>query len=421
IEFDDGGLERGAVIGTDEYRDDESEVFGDIAIGRGVTLDIKCKNQNNDYSSMRAGIGSGFSNGCGNIYIGTGANITIDILGKGNTTVTDGAGIGGGMCYDEDWAKKCGDIIIYSGATVNVKANCGAAIGGSAAWGYCSDITIYSDAKVEASSKYGAGIGAGIQYSHNYNRVGNITVYSYSSGDVNVSTSDEAKALSAEDIGKGYPYSPDGSTEIGDINLLDEYKKVEGGTLDWGSLENEGGFEVTTTTTTTREVAKTITETRNSVVETFDEKEDRITTTVYEDIAEKKTPHNPLVIHHGSKANIEIDIYFKDMRSSAMGLDGVKIVPKENAALALDKVDDAIEYALDEATNIGAYCNRLEFTKNNLETSNENTVAAESVIRDADMAREATEFAKYNVLAEASNAMLAQANQEFSRILSLLQ
>ena len=65
--------------------------------------------------------------------------------------------------------------------------------------------------------------------------------------------------------------------------------------------------------------------------------------------------------------------------------------------------------------------NRLDYTVANLTTANENTTAAESVIRDADMAKEMTAYTKNNVLLQASQSMLAQANQSSSSVLSLLQ
>ena len=84
-------------------------------------------------------------------------------------------------------------------------------------------------------------------------------------------------------------------------------------------------------------------------------------------------------------------------------------------------IDGAIQYALDEATTVGAYISRLEYTAANIVIANENTVSSESTIRDADMAKEMTEYTKSNVLTQAAQSMLAQANQNSSSVLSLLQ
>lgn len=132
-------------------------------------------------------------------------------------------------------------------------------------------------------------------------------------------------------------------------------------------------------------------------------------------------PGNPFVIHHGPKANQAMYLYFSDMRASAMGLNYVSLSSREKANSAIDQIESAIDYALNEATTLGAYYNRLELTKNNLEAQEENSISSESVIRDADMAKEMASFAKHNILSQSSQAMLSQANQNASSVLSMLQ
>ena len=128
----------------------------------------------------------------------------------------------------------------------------------------------------------------------------------------------------------------------------------------------------------------------------------------------------------GSEANQAIRFGFRDMRAEALGLKGntgnvVSVTTKDNANVAISVFDNALTVALDLQTNIGAVLTRLEYTSSNLNISRDNDQAAESVIRDADMAREMTEYTKNNVLLQAAQAMLAQANQNSSAILSLLQ
>ena len=140
---------------------------------------------------------------------------------------------------------------------------------------------------------------------------------------------------------------------------------------------------------------------------------------------------DPLIIHHGPKANQALHCYINDMHTDAIGLSGTQVVTREAAQWALsdDKsdpprigaIDQAINYALNEATTVGAYISRLETTEDNLVISSENAQSSESTIRDADMAKEMAEFTKNNVLAQASQSMLAQANQNSSSVLSLLQ
>ena len=142
--------------------------------------------------------------------------------------------------------------------------------------------------------------------------------------------------------------------------------------------------------------------------------------------AENPSPDNALVFQVGTKANQSVKIGFSDMRGVALGLratDGttLSISTQRNANAAISVLDLALSKALNMQTTIGSVESRMDYTVANLTTSNENTNAAESVIRDADMAKVMTEYAKNNVLSQAAQSMLAQANQSSSSVLSLLQ
>lgn len=128
-----------------------------------------------------------------------------------------------------------------------------------------------------------------------------------------------------------------------------------------------------------------------------------------------------LIIHDGQKASQHIKLYMNDMRLDAMKLTGTGTKTQEYAALSLGYVEHAINYALNEATRMGAYRSRLEMSEGNLVIGSENTQGAESTIRDADMAKAMTDYTKNNVLLQASQSMLSQANQNSSSVLSLLQ
>lgn len=128
-----------------------------------------------------------------------------------------------------------------------------------------------------------------------------------------------------------------------------------------------------------------------------------------------------LVIHTGTKANENIHINIDDMHCKALGIGNIKVVNRDEATNSLSYIDAAIDKALGEITDVGAYISRLDFTDNNIITAQENTMSAESVIRDADMAKEMTDYSKHNVLLQAAQSMLAQANQNSSMVLSLLQ
>ena len=104
-----------------------------------------------------------------------------------------------------------------------------------------------------------------------------------------------------------------------------------------------------------------------------------------------------------------------------MTIDDISVTTKEDANIAIRVLDGALEYSLDNATTIGAYMQRLEYTQTNIVTMNENVTSSESTIRDADMAKEMTAYTKANVLLQAAQSMLAQANQNPNNVLSLLQ
>ena len=97
------------------------------------------------------------------------------------------------------------------------------------------------------------------------------------------------------------------------------------------------------------------------------------------------------------------------------------VATREKASQFLADVSQAIKYLVESNTKLGSELSRLEYMGQNLVTRHENTTNAESVIRDADMAKAMTDYTKHNVLAQAAQSMLAQANQNSSNVLSLLQ
>ena len=164
--------------------------------------------------------------------------------------------------------------------------------------------------------------------------------------------------------------------------------------------------------------------------------------------AQNPSPDNSLVLQTGTRANQAIRAGFTDMRSAALGLQApngqgwdrtaiihpsghridvvgagpkVQVTTREAANAAINVFQNALIKATDQAIEIGALQNRLGYTSSNLTTASENVQASESTIRDADMAKEMTAYTKHNVLTQSAQAMLAQANQNSSAVLSLLQ
>ena len=120
-----------------------------------------------------------------------------------------------------------------------------------------------------------------------------------------------------------------------------------------------------------------------------------------------------------NKINVDIDA----MDSASLGIKGLNIKDDSGnaATYAVDAISDAISKVSSQRSSLGAVQNRLEHTINNLDNVVENTTTAESRIRDTDMASEMVNYSKNNILAQAGQSMLAQANQSTQGVLSLLQ
>ncbi len=146
----------------------------------------------------------------------------------------------------------------------------------------------------------------------------------------------------------------------------------------------------------------------------------------------------------GANENQSMSLSFSDMRAKALGITGsgdgfsgsanvtngtnndnvenaLDVTSASNAAKAITTIDKAIKSVSQERSKLGATQNRLEHTINNLSTSSENLTAAESRIRDVDMAKEMMNQTKNSILSQAAQAMLAQANQQPQGVLQLLR
>ncbi len=121
----------------------------------------------------------------------------------------------------------------------------------------------------------------------------------------------------------------------------------------------------------------------------------------------------------GSLSGQTLSISISNMNAASLKIDNIDV--KKNAPAAMDSIQKAIDSVSTQRSKLGALQNRLEHTINNLNTTSENTASAESRIRDTDMASEMVEYSKNNILSQAGQSMLAQANQSNQGVLSLLQ
>ena len=124
-----------------------------------------------------------------------------------------------------------------------------------------------------------------------------------------------------------------------------------------------------------------------------------------------------------SSDNNKISMKIESMSSDYLGIKDLKVSGKTylQATGSIDTISDAISKVSKQRSELGAVQNRLEHTINNLDNVSENTQTAESRIRDTDMAKEMVNYSKNNILAQAGQSMLAQANQSNQGVLSLLQ
>jgi len=122
----------------------------------------------------------------------------------------------------------------------------------------------------------------------------------------------------------------------------------------------------------------------------------------------------------GAESGQYIKISINSMKSSGIGLSGVNVASVGAASSAIGTIKNALASVSKQRSDLGAVQNRLEHTINNLDNVVENTTAAESQIRDTDMATEMVKYSNANILAQAGQSMLAQSNQSNQGVLSLL-
>ena len=314
----------------------------------------------------------------------------------------------------------------------------------------CSECPQFVSIKFDAERDVGEGIktvgqqtvGAAAYYDRTA-----YTAYSYVVGIRGVTTADELEGAVFRGLVAAGERAPGGGVKLDDradhnlrIKYIDgDYYLLKNGfsmvleegfkgTITGGNTTATGNttpatsYEVTTETITTTTTTITTKETKTTEYETITDTITDTTTTVYEPTEEIVERYNdPLIIHTGTKANQHLRVYIEDMRPEALGIDKAKIDPQEAAIESLAIIDGAIDYAIEQATHLGAYISRLGHTENTLTADSENTQASESTIRDADMALEMLHYTKDNILAQTAQAMLAQANQNASNVLSLLQ
>ena len=152
-------------------------------------------------------------------------------------------------------------------------------------------------------------------------------------------------------------------------------------------------------------------------------------TIVKDDVIVGKLSGNNILINDKNATNGVVSVSAGQLGISTKAMtagtkftvNGVNAGTRDQASGSISSIDKAINTVSSERSKLGAVQNRLEHTINNLGTSSENLTAAESRVRDVDMAKEMMNFSKNNILQQAAQAMLAQANQQPQNVLSLLR
>ena len=148
---------------------------------------------------------------------------------------------------------------------------------------------------------------------------------------------------------------------------------------------------------------------------------DRLATTTDYNGVKPIASTSDITVQIGPTSGETLSISAAKMDSGSLGLSQIAVNSVSAANGAITKINDAINTVSTHRAKLGASQNRLEHTINNLKTTNENMTAAESRIRDTDMAKEMAAFTKNNILNQAAQSMLSQANQQPQGVLSLLR
>ena len=123
----------------------------------------------------------------------------------------------------------------------------------------------------------------------------------------------------------------------------------------------------------------------------------------------------------GANGGQQLNLSIEDMRAASLGVSNLQVGTQSQANTAINVIDEATKRVSSERANLGAAQNRLEYTISNLDNTAENLTSAESTLRDVDMAKEMMEYSKNNILSQAAQSMISQANQQPQNVLQLLR
>ncbi|HAZ90747.1 MAG TPA: hypothetical protein DCX21_02125 [Eubacterium sp.] len=133
------------------------------------------------------------------------------------------------------------------------------------------------------------------------------------------------------------------------------------------------------------------------------------------------TNYGMMSVHVGANENQEIMVDLPEVTTKTLGLENLNVMTFALASDGINKIGQALDFVSLTRSRLGAYQNRMEYSKSNIDVSSENLTSALSVIMDVDMAEEMTEYTQQNILSQAGISMLSQANERPENVLQLLQ
>lgn len=139
------------------------------------------------------------------------------------------------------------------------------------------------------------------------------------------------------------------------------------------------------------------------------------------DKATDKRTNGSANLQIGANGGQQLNLSIEDMRATSLGVSNLQVGTQSQANTAINVIDEATKRVSSERANLGAAQNRLEYTISNLDNTAENLTSAESTLRDVDMAKEMMEYSKNNILSQAAQSMISQANQQPQNVLQLLR
>ena len=171
---------------------------------------------------------------------------------------------------------------------------------------------------------------------------------------------------------------------------------------------------------------KTASDKENILVKFKDKAIDVKVTKVGVSAKEEEVSEGKAHVQVGANSNQSMSIEIDDMRAKALNItdergNSLNVLSAEDANKAITAFDAALNEVSSQRANLGAVQNRLEYTISNLDNTAENLTSAESTLRDVDMAKEMMEYSKNNILNQAAQAMISQANQQPQNVLQLLR